>query len=399
MIRLTRRRVLRGLGAVACSAAAHPLTTTVTFADAPGDARLVVIILRGAMDGLDVLRPVGDPDHAALRRHIGAEAGPALDGFFQLHPALAGLHPLWQSGELAFAHAVSTPYRDKRSHFDGQDLLEAGTGMDVAPGTARDGWLNRLLQVIPGSGGETAYAIGTDPMKILDGPALHSIWSQDAALSISTQKQLLLEYLYEEDPLFHAAAAEAIELAALEPGMAGDSAMASPMRNRRRGRAAETLAAFAAGRLAASSRIAAFSITGWDTHKDQSRALGRPLSELAVAVETLRDGLGPAWGQTMVMAMTEFGRTVRENGSKGTDHGTGGAMLLAGGALNGGRVFGRWPGLDEASLYQRRDLMPTADVRAYAAWALAGLFGVGRATLEGSIFPGLDLGDDPGLLL
>jgi uncharacterized protein (DUF1501 family) len=159
------------------------------------------------------------------------------------------------------------------------------------------------------------------------------------------------------------------------------------------------LAAFAAERLVDDTRIAAFSLGGWDTHRRQDNALPRALGQLADAILTLQTGLGPVWAKTAVIAMTEFGRTVRENGTQGTDHGTGGAMVLAGGAVRGGRVLGRWPGLDEADLYDRRDLLPTGDVRDYAAWALRSAFGIERAVLEGQVFPGLSLGADPGLLL
>ena len=158
------------------------------------------------------------------------------------------------------------------------------------------------------------------------------------------------------------------------------------------------LGAFAASRLNGESRIAAFSIVGWDSHATQEAVLGRALDRLAAAILALRDGLGPNWARTTVLAMTEFGRTVRENGSAGTDHGTGGALLMAGGAIRGGRAYGDWPGLGEDQLYAGRDLMPTRDVRAYAAWAMRGLFGTGQDVLERSIFPGLDLGDDPGIL-
>lgn len=140
---VTRRLFLRGGLAAACSAAAHPLLTTMTFAQGAaqlGENRLIVVILRGAMDGLDAVQPVGDPLFARLRPKLGSGAGVLpLDGLFGMHPAMAGLLPLWSAGELAFVHATSTPYRDKRSHFDGQDILEAGTGLDVPVPEVRDG--------------------------------------------------------------------------------------------------------------------------------------------------------------------------------------------------------------------------------------------------------------------
>ncbi|MEM9344017.1 MAG: DUF1501 domain-containing protein [Pseudomonadota bacterium] len=391
----TRRTFLQGLG---CSAAAHPLMTSVTFAQAPWENRLVVLILRGGMDGLDVVRPVGDRDFPALRRGM-ADGGLPLTGFYEMHPGLADLAPLWAAGELGFAHALSTPYRDKRSHFDGQDLLEAGTGMDVPLPT--DGWLNRMLQTVPGVEGETAFAIGRENLHLLSGPAEVANWSPETRFGLSPQAERLLQMIYADDPLFRAASAEAAVLARdIALDLADEDADSDMMQAMGQGGASEVaLAAFAADRLSRDTRIAAFSINGWDTHRNQSRELERVLKRLSEVILTLKQGLGPIWGRTTILALTEFGRTARENGSAGTDHGTGGALLYAGGAVRGGQVLGRWPGVAEADLYDRQDLMPTADVRAYAAWAMRDAFGIDRTALETKVFPGLDLGDNPGLLL
>ena len=404
---LTRRFLLRGALLAGCSAAAHPLMNAVTFAAVPGDRRLVVIILRGGMDGLDIVQPHGDPMLAQLRPGfaIGPAAGAAdLDGFFGLHPLLVPkLMPMWAAGELGFAQAVSTPYRDKRSHFDGQDMLEAGTGMDVPVSRIRDGWLNRLLQTLPGATAETAYSVGEEELRILSGAAPTMSWTPEAWLGLSSQGRRLLESIYHDDPLFRDAAEDALRMTAPEAQMAGDDSAPAPRRRPAKPEAVKVpgrdpLAAFAAERLRGAARIAAFSLTGWDTHRGQVNALRRPAEQLAAALTTLKSELGPVWGETLVLAMTEFGRTARQNGSGGTDHGTGGALVMAGGALKGGKVYGRWPGLAEADLYAGRDLMPTADSRAYAAWALAGLFGTPRAALEGAIFPGLEMGTDPRFL-
>jgi uncharacterized protein (DUF1501 family) len=389
---LSRRLFLRGAALAGCSAAAWPLMSHVTLAGVPGDHRLVVIILRGAMDGLDAVRPVGDPAYASLRAAslTGAADALPLDGFFALHPAMAELMPLWQSGELAFAHAVATPYRDRRSHFDGQDILEAGTGMDVAADRVRDGWLNRMIQTMPGVSSETAYAVGRGELKVISGTAPVMQWSPDTRIDLEDQTMRLLERVYEDDPLFHAASGEAFALMAqAEAGMIAGGG----------GNDTTQLADYAAARLRDEARIAAFSINGWDTHRNQRNVLGRRLGDLAAALLALRSGLGDDWRKTTVLAMTEFGRTARENGTNGTDHGTGSALVMAGGALSGGKVYGVWPGLGASALYQDRDLLPTADVRAYAAWAMRGLFGLDRAVLETTIFPGLDIGDDPGILL
>ncbi|MEM8576402.1 MAG: DUF1501 domain-containing protein [Pseudomonadota bacterium] len=392
---LTRRSLL----ALGCSAAASPLITPVALAAAPWDTRLVVIILRGGMDGLDVVQPYGDPDFSALRRTLSQ--GPSdgaidLDGFFAMHQALADLAPMWRRGDLAFAHAVSTPYRDKRSHFDGQDMLEAGT--EHVGGGVRDGWLNRLLQVVPGAAAETAYAIGLDSLPVLAGPAPVSNWSPQADLTISPQAMSLLELVSERDPALHAALAEA-QMLDEDTGMQGAS-LQKQMNTIRQGAAGHIkIADFAAKRLRGAARIAAFSLNGWDTHRGQARGLSTALGRLSQTLLTLEAGLGPqVWGKTAVVAMTEFGRTARENGTRGTDHGTGGAMVMAGGAVRGGKVYGTWPGLAEADLFQRRDVMPTRDVRAFAGWIMRAATGLDASVLEGTVFPGMDLGTDPGLM-
>jgi uncharacterized protein (DUF1501 family) len=394
---MDRRLFLKGLTGTACSLAAHPLMTTVTLAGSDGaaplgDHRLVVVILRGAMDGLDLVRPTGDALLARYRPTLAQAVGPDLTGYFSLSPELADLMPLWQAGQLGFVHATSTPYRNMRSHFDGQDILEAGTGLDLPDGSVRDGWLNRMLQAVPGLTAQTAFAIGTQSAPVLAGPAPVANWQPDLRLDLTSQSRLLLDHVYHDDPLFRDAATEAINLTkSIDPtGMAASQGRLADI---------DRLTDFAADRLREHTRIAAFSLNGWDTHRNQTGGITAPMRRLERVVLRMSDRLGPQiWDKTLLVAMTEFGRTVAENGTKGTDHGTGGAMLLAGGALRGGRVLGPWPGLDEAALYQRRDLMPTTDVRAWAAWAMRGLYGFDRALLEGSVFPGLTMGDDPGLL-
>ncbi|WP_072506452.1 DUF1501 domain-containing protein [Phaeobacter porticola] len=390
----SRRSFLTRSGLVGCSLAASPLLTPVSFAAAPWDSRLVVIILRGGMDALDVVQPYGDPAYAGLRSSLlgGPQNGALdLDGYFALHPALAPLMPLWQAQQLGFVHAVSTPYRNKRSHFDGQDLLEAGT-----PGLheRRDGWLNRLLQVTPGVEARTAFAIGQGDMKLLQGSAPVSDWSPDAQIALSPQAERLAGLMMEQDPLFHAALGEALDLAR----DARDNA-ANAARRGKRSRPHQRIADYAATQLRGDTRIAAFSINGWDTHNRQTGALTRALGRLSDTILTLKAGLGAGiWDKTAVVAMTEFGRTARENGTGGTDHGTGGAMVLAGGAIRGGRVHGHWPGLDEAALFDRRDLMPTGDVRAQVGWIMRGMIGVRHQDIANVIFPGVEMTTDPGLL-
>ena len=382
----TRRKFLSNALALGCSAAASPFLTPVTLAATPDDNRLVILILRGAMDGLDVIRPTFEPSLTTYRPNMDLENGLSLTQGFRLHPALSDLAPLWASGELSFAHAVSTPYRDKRSHFDGQDMLETG-GMTVHG--QRNGWLNRALTFLPEVELETAFAVGRESMLLLSGERPSSAWSPDGDLSLSPQAKLLLDLVYADDPLFADAAEQALELSGLTEPMS--------MGGGRRG-ATRSLAQFTADRLREETRIAAFSINGWDTHAGQANALARALSDLSTAILTLKEGLGPTWSKTAILCLTEFGRTVAENGTGGTDHGTGGAAIFAGGALKGGQVLGQWPGLNEADLYQARDLMPTDDVRRYAGWTLQALFGVHQSDIQTSVFPGLDLGRDPGLI-
>ncbi|CDZ51292.1 DUF1501 domain-containing protein [Neorhizobium galegae] len=370
----------RGFLAGACCAAAAPLLTPVSFAAMPGDNRFVTIILRGAMDGLDFVQPYGDPAYAALRPKLGLRPDTGLidlDGFFGLNPAASALVPLWQARELSFVHAVSTPYRDQRSHFDGQDMLETGGN---AKGQ-RTGWLNRTLAVIPRSNGRKAIDINTSMELILSGPNEADSWSSQSNFALAEDEIAFLDRLYAGDPAFAKAMEEA-----KKTDMSADSLYA----DNRRGAGIADMARLAGGMLREDYRIASFSINGWDTHVGQQGQFRKAVGDLSTAIITLKDALGDeAWKKTVVLAMTEFGRTARENGTNGTDHGTGGLAMLAGGAMPGGRVLGKWPGLSEDKLLDRRDLMPTGDVREVAAAMLYRQFGIEPDNLTAKVFPGL----------
>ena len=384
---LSRRGFLIG-----CSLAASPLLTPVTFAATPGDNRLVVVVLRGAMDGLDVVRPLGDRDYLALRPTLSGDAdtSPDLDGFFALHPAASPLMPLWQAGELAFAHAVATPYRTGRSHFIGQDALENGTGGQDGKLTAtHDGWLNRALAIIPGAGPQTAVSVGQQRLLILEGDNDTEHYFPVDESGLSLQGQTLLAAVNAADPMFAEPYARSQSLT--------QDMMGQPVP--KRGVGSAQLGAYVAEQLLGPSRIASLSLGGWDTHHSQAKAMSGQLTDLADMVLAIKARLGATWGSTLVLAMTEFGRTARENGTLGTDHGTGGLMIALGGALRGQRVLANWPGLSDSDLLAQRDLMPTRDVRAFAGHALRGLFGAKASAIERVVFPGLDLGADPGLLL
>ena len=376
---LSRRMFL----ASACCAAASPLITPVTFAAVPGDKRMVTIILRGALDGLHLVQPYAEPELKQYRPGLALDPSAGLidlDGHFGLHPDATELMPLWKSGELGFVHAVSTPYRDTRSHFDGQDILESG---GAKASDEHTGWLNRALASIPNSRSRKAIDVSTSAELILSGPNPVDVWSAQSDLEIEPDELTFFRRLYKNDPAFSKAFTEAV-------GADVDSDKALGGAARKDDPA--SIAKLTAGMLKAEYRIATFSIGGWDTHIGQGYIFKRPLRALVTALTTLKKELGPeAWSKTSVLAMTEFGRTVRQNGSKGTDHGTGGIAIVAGGAIRGGKVYGKWPGLKEDQLFENRDLMPTADVREIAAALLHSQFDIKSADLTSQVFPGLEL--------
>lgn len=372
----TRRALLGG----ACSLAAMPLTTRFALAEGNGDNRFVAIILRGAMDGLDLVQPYGDPAFRVLRPELAMTPDSGLydlDGYFGLHPAARDLYPLWRRGELSFVHAVSTPYRNARSHFDGQDILETGGNGRAG----QDGWLNRAIGLSQ-QGRLRAIDVASESDLILQGEQDAEMWSPKADVPIAADEIQFFEALYSRDKDFARAfrQARSADMSADEI-FAGEKIEAST----------EGLARLAGGFLRENYRIAAFSINGWDTHAGQSDLFARSANNLSTAIMTLRREMGPAaWSKTVVLAMTEFGRTARQNGTGGTDHGTGGCAVVAGGAFPGGRVMGQWPGVGEGELYANRDLMPTGDIREVAAAMLYRQFGLDAAALSTNIFPGLD---------
>jgi uncharacterized protein (DUF1501 family) len=359
-----------------------------SVAAAPGDNRFVFIILRGGLDGLAAVQPYGDPALAVLRPELARTPANGLidlDGFFGLAQEFSGLADLWRQKELVLVHAVSSPYR-ARSHFEGQDTLENGTD---SAGGARDGWLNRFLSLVPASDVDFAADLMPSSSLVLAGSNRVSRWEPTADLKLAGDAEFFLRQLYRDHPDF----TEALDRAIISE--AGD--IDGP--ERRGETKSGGYAKLAAKMLSARARIAALSISGWDTHQNQAAVLRRPARELTDAVATLKTELGPLWKKTTFVAVSEFGRTVRQNGTRGTDHGTGGVMWVGGGAVNGGRMAGpSWPGLGEGRLYENRDLMPVDDVRRYLAWLLMSLFGTTRDQIATSVFPGVDIGSDPRLL-
>ena len=376
---VTRRRFLGAGGALAASA----LLPNVLFAKTGGTARLVVVILRGAMDGLAAVPPHGDRDYAGLHRDLAiaapgsADGALALDSTFGLHPALGFFHERFVAGELVVFHAVASPYRD-RSHFDGQNVLE--NGMAHPLGTA-DGWLNRALASMP----KRAVAISQNVPLILRGDA--PVLSKSPLTTPDVDEDLLsrLADLYSKDDWFSARLNEAVQT----ERMADDSqSMAPAAKPDRIGGVARMAASLM--RSDGGPEVAVIEATGWDTHANQGGAKGQlatRLSGLDAGLRAFADGLGPLWQQTAVVVVTEFGRTAAMNGTRGTDHGTGGCAFLAGGAVRGGRVIADWPGLSAAALLDGRDLRPTTDVRSIFKTVLDEHLHIDARTLSSRVFP------------
>lgn len=383
-----RRRLLGGLAALPAAGLPGRLAFAASRA---GDARFVLVILRGGLDGLMALPAWGDPHHAALRGDL-APAAPGqpggaldLDGTFALHPELTRLHGFWKEGSLLPIHAVATPYR-ARSHFDAQNVLEIGL---ARPDRTGSGWLNRALPALQRgavrSGDEVAVAIGRSVPRVLVGPNPVGSWAPEVLPGPSVDTLTRLRALYAADPLL----GPRLEAALAADAMAGSTGAEAGDAIRQAGRDEPRLAR-AAGRMLASEdgpRVAVLDVPGWDSHAQQNASSWR-LRLLDGALGALRDELGPAWDRSAVLLVTEFGRTVAENGTGGTDHGTGAAAFLLGGAVRGGRVLADWPGLAPAALRDGRDLRPTLDLRA-VLWALLGEhLGIPDRTLAADVLPG-----------
>ena len=379
-IGIDRRRFLLGGGALALGAA----LPTVLFAQTGGSARLVVVILRGALDGLAAVPPWADPHYADLHRELaiaapGLEGGALpLDGTFGLHPSFAFLHERYLSGEAVVFHAVASPYRD-RSHFDGQNVLENGL---AAPLGTADGWLNRALAALPASA-KGAVAISQNVPLILRGEVPVISKSPQATPDVDEDLLARLADLYSQDDWFSARLSEGVQTEKLGVG----GAKPAPGTDRIVGVARMAAALM---RSDGGPEVAVIEASGWDTHANQGGAKGtlaQRLAGLDRALHALADDLGPLWPQTAVLAVTEFGRTAAMNGTRGTDHGTGGCAFLAGGAVRGGRVIADWPGLSRTSLIDDRDLRPTLDLRSVFKAVLDEHLHVDSRTLSTRVFP------------
>lgn len=362
----SRRRFLAALGGTAVLTLWPGLST----AASGGQTRLVVVLLRGAMDGLHLLPPRDDADYLRARGQLAVHDALSLDGSFGLHPKMTFAHRLYANKQLLPLVAVAPPYQ-QRSHFDAQDCLENGT---AAPGGARDGWIGRCIEAMAASEG---VAIAQVMPLAMRGSERAEIWSPPLPRDLPDALMQQLQPLYAADSRLAPVFADAMQVAAAEMG-GKHSAFRLP----------EAMAA-AAKRMRGpdAARIAFVEDSGWDTHRGQQLALDRKFGELDAGLRAIREGLADEWNRTAVVVVTEFGRTVAVNGSAGTDHGVGGVALLAGGAVRGGRVGGDWPGLSAGALLEGRDLRPTTDLRALFKGLLAGHLAVPEAALETRIFP------------
>jgi uncharacterized protein (DUF1501 family) len=396
----TRRELLLGSGALV-AAAFVPGTVR---AEGP-DPRFLAIVLRGAVDGLAVVAPVGDPNWTKLRgdkalTSDGAAPALPLDGFFALNPAMPNLHRLYRAGQATIVHAVATPYRE-RSHFDGQDVLETGY---AKPGAADSGWLNRAaIAVEPSERTDLrprrGFAVGPIAPLVVRGPAPVLSWAPPRLPPVSDETTMRLLDLYRHtDPALARALEERIGLAAVaraggiasEPGEDRPAVQIGGIEQVRKyyAEAAEAAAKFLAQ--SEGPRVGALALDGWDTHVNEGAIKGRLanlLGALDTAIAEVETNLGEAWHDTVVVIVTEFGRTARINGNDGTDHGTATIAVLLGGVLKGGRVVADWPGLNQSDLYEGRDLRPTTDLRAVLKGLLGDHLRVADRALATHVFP------------
>ena len=398
----TRRELLLGSGALFAWAFVPKL------ARAEGrDPRFLTIVLRGALDGLATVAPVGDPDWIKLRgdnalRPDGATPALPLDGFFALNPAMPNFHRLYQGGQAIVVHAVATPYRE-RSHFDGQDVLQTGY---TQAGRADSGWLNRALASLEpdetartGTNRGRAYAVGPATPLVVRGPAPVLSWAPARLPPVSDDTTMRLLDLYRHtDPALARVIEDRIDLEGLMPSSSqnrgvSDNSPVVQVGGINQARAYFTEVAGAAAQFLAKPdgpRVGALALDGWDTHYNEGIVGGRLsvlLGALDGALAAIETNMGNAWKETVVTLITEFGRTARINGTAGTDHGTATVALLVGGALKGGRVIADWPGVKASNLFENRDLMATTDLRAVLKGLLRDHLRVQDRALATVIFP------------
>jgi uncharacterized protein (DUF1501 family) len=387
-----QRRLL--IKALLGGAAASPLATLSFAASTKTDQRFVMVILRGGMDGLYAVPAVGDPDFTAARGALSQYAEPVLplDSTFAMHPNLPQLHGLFQRGEMGVVHAVGLGYRD-RSHFDAQQVLESGSSR---PYELNTGWLGRAL----GAQHSKGLALNTTVPLVLRGAGTIDTWAPSKLPDPSVDLVNRMERMYSADIALSTALSRA-------KALHFDSAMSAEMnpdKNADKTNAGAnnagnfvTLATRAAEFLSQTNgpQAAVLELGGWDSHANQAAPTGATLNnlrQLDKGLAALREGLLPSgtWQNTVVVVVSEFGREVAMNGTQGTDHGTGGVAFVLGGKVNGGRVWGQWPGLSKKDRFEGRDLRITTDIRSVLKGVLSDHMAVSARSLNADVFPGSD---------
>jgi uncharacterized protein (DUF1501 family) len=401
---ITRRVFVRNgaLAVVGTSAVPAFLTRACYAAESLGikNKRLVVIFQRGAADGLNIVVPHGEPAYYAMRPSINIPRNAVidLDGFFGLHPSLSAFQPLWNQRHLAIVHAAGSPDAT-RSHFDAQDFMESGT-----PGVkaTEDGWLNRSLRSLPSSAEKSAFraiAMGPSMPRILSGsePAVALNNINDFGVggknpnAVPTSNTFEAMYEHSVDSVLHGTGQETFE--AVKMLKAADPSKYSPATGADypKGRFGDSLKQLAQLIKANMGVQVAFAdIGGWDHHVNEGNTQGQianVLHEFSQSIAAFWTDLGNLGEDTVVVTMSEFGRTARENGNRGTDHGHANVMFVMGGPVRGGKVYGRWPGLDSSQLYEGRDLAVTTDFRRVVGEAV--YRHLGNKNLD-QVFPGYD---------
>jgi uncharacterized protein (DUF1501 family) len=378
----TRRAFLKGSSLAMFGVGAAPPWLARAAGASSGKKILVAIFQRGAADGLNIVAPFGEPRYYELRPTLAIPATSAIDlnGFFGLHPSLAPLKPIYDAKALAIVHATGSPDAT-RSHFDAQDYMEAGTpGMK----STRDGWLNRALAPqSPQSSPLRALALGPSLPRMLRG--------KNPAVAVNN----LVDFQVRD-----AASAEMFESMYSRSAEGRDTfeAVRILKATQKENYTPAGGAAYPAGRFGQSMRqiaqlikagvgveVAFADIGGWDTHVNQAGQLANHLTELGQALAAFYRDLGDRMADVAVVTMSEFGRTARENGNRGTDHGHANVMFVLGGSIRGGAVLGDWPGLAPNQLYESRDLAVTTDFRDVLSELVSSHLG---APQIGAVFPG-----------
>ena len=401
---LTRRIFLRGSAMVMAGAGTVPFWLGRAAAATQGRRKILVAIFqRGAADGLNVVVPFAEKRYYELRPTIGIPApgasngpNPAidLDGRYGLNPALQPLKPLWDRRMLCIVEATGSP-DPSRSHFDAQDYMESGT-----PGLKRDGWLNRAL---PPAGPEPsplrAIAMSATLPRTLQGDHSAVAVNDVQQFRASEDTAAILENMYASSPDRQLAAAGKDAFAAMRmiqslsrtPYNPSGSAQYGP--GGELGRSLQQIARLVKADVGVEAAFA--EVGGWDHHQNEPGQLSNVLRQFGSALSAFCTDMGDRMEDIVVVTMSEFGRTAQENGNNGTDHGHGNVMFVLGGPVRGGKVYGKWPGLEKEQLYEGRDLAVTTDFRTVLGELCTGHLGTGDLA---QVFPGYQPGDPLGLL-